>query len=393
MVVVDGWPLLKKCSNGDLDSLATLFMRLASRVSPSNDSSSEVNSVPWRISEKDWLLEAFSVVCRFLLSQNELLVTEAADTDALRCCALLLGTGGAKVLEENSLNLLSDLVHALSLRAEARTKESAFKRSLCVYILAIVGVELEIHARENPSKNSIALQLSTVCLSEIRRWRQEFSEIEMLIQFLDWRKTQKPTWDWVLYGFVVPVVLGATWHVFYARNGNPHWFRHDFVFYVCIIGILGAIALPTLFSGQLEESNRKINSGLWTLLHMCTIVAPQTPEKKNAIYVSACRSEIVKKDIKEEEEEEEAVEEENKVSHAKVDAELQAAPEVGEDVSNTSEPSFPIEIPNDMSKKIENLIKMMEENSCDLTEIQEMKERLKFARSMEEKSVPVEKLG
>jgi hypothetical protein len=380
MVVVDGWPLLKNCEAGDLASLARLRERLASRVSPTrDDSSSDVTNVPWRTSEREWLVEAFTVITKCLLSQNAIRVTEAADTDALRCCALLLGTGGAKVLEEHSLNLLSDLVHGLSLRAAARAKETAFKRSLCVYILAIVGVELEVHSRENPANNAVALQLSTVCLSEIRRWQKEFGEIDMLIRFLDWRKNQKPAWNWVLYGFVAPVLLGCTWYVFHARRGNPDWFRHDFVFYVCFVCILGAFALPNLFSGQLNESNGKINSALRTLLHMCAIVSPPKPESDGLVYVSGCRAEGDGEDRRNDDGGHPRM---MKVGEGGGEGERRGEGE-GEGQGNV-----PIEIPNDMSEKLERLVKIMEETSASPEEIERMKQRLQFAKSLEARSMP-----
>eukprot|EP00943_MAST-04B_sp_MAST-4B-sp1_P006541 g6541.t1 len=87
MVVANGWPLLKRIEdNCDYDAIARLRMALKSRQNAAVGSGSDINNIPWRVSEHKFIISAFTAMTRFILpneSKECLEVSEEGDTEAV----------------------------------------------------------------------------------------------------------------------------------------------------------------------------------------------------------------------------------------------------------------------------------------------------------------------
>jgi hypothetical protein len=86
MVVTNGWPLLKRCEQCDYDAIARLRMAIQSRTNASIGTVEDISNIPWRVSEHKFIIEAFTTMTRFILSDNEtnfLGVSEEGDTEVV----------------------------------------------------------------------------------------------------------------------------------------------------------------------------------------------------------------------------------------------------------------------------------------------------------------------
>ena len=413
MVVANGWPLLEQCKSCDYEAIARLRLALKSRLNAAVGGAEDISNVPWRVSEHKFIMEAFATMVRFLLPRSAgdkeffLGVTEEGDTEALKCCALLLGSGGTGIIAHSAKQALFFLfIVAVSKRAAARRTETAFKRSLCVYTLAIVATDLlnyggDVNMPLQPMVNATRQKVSAYALEQIKRWRKEFVEVESVIKFVEWRKVQSPRRNLLLYSIALPVAIGVAWH-FVARyygggidgpasNSVPFVFSSwkEYAISFCLISILVSIVISTMYTDDLSNSSEKIRMAEWTLVEMSCILRPPKAESQREIYSSSVREKGTKslETVRRKEATVAAGAENKKVdgAHHGPKGDRPVGGEDGNSKGDVGKPVVDLQFPNDLTDKLEKLVGMMEaDKRCDPAELDAMKTRLRFAKNIQE---------
>ena len=405
MVVANGWPLLEQCKSCDYEAIARLRLALKSRLNAAVGGADDISNIPWRVSEHKFIVEAFATIVRFLLPRTAgdkeffLGVTEEGDTEALKCCALLLGSGGTGVITHSAKQTLFFLfVVAVSKRAAARRTETAFKRSLCVYILAIIATDIlnysgDVNMPLQPMVTTTRQKVSTYALEQIKRWRKEFVEVESVIKFVEWRKVQSPKRNLLLYTIALPVGIGVAWYFvakYYgggvdgdASNGASFVFSSwkEYAISFCLISILVSIVISTMYKDDLSNSGEKIRMAEWTLVEMCCILRPPKAESVTEIYSSSVRQ----KDTKEATVAVDSDTKNAKVVHHSHKGDHPVGDKDRKSEAGKSTPIMDLQFPNDLTEKLEKLVAMMQaDKACDPAELDAMKARLRFAKNIED---------
>ena len=286
---------------------------------------------------------------------------------------------------------------SISKRAEARRSESAFKRSLCVYILAIMATDVVNYGGDIKQDMDT---ISEYTISQVKRWRKEFVEVESIINFIEWRNVQSPRGNILLYSIALPVILGVLWYFITGKENidtsnnssirslimNFHFTSwKEYALSFCLISIIVSIIISTMYTDELSNSSEKLHTAEWTLVEMCNILSPPQRESTGNIYHSSIRQqETIKKKKEKITNEKQQTQKQTPATTTPIDGNNN----VGEDDAASI---LNLQFPNDLTEKLENLVKIMEnDNKCDSNEINKMKARLNFAKNIENNGEGVE---
>ena len=312
---------------------------------------------------------------------------------------MLLGSAGTGIiLHSDKKDLLFKFIKGISKRAEARRTETAFKRSLCVYILAIIAtdvinyggdIKFDNNNNDNNKKKNQTTTISEFTINEVKRWRKEFVEVESVINFIEWRNVQSPRQNFILYGLALPILLGVGWY-FFTKQEDLDMFSSwkEYALSLCLITVFIAITISTLYTDDLSNSSEKIHTAEWTLCEMCNILSSPKRESLEEIYISSIRQ----KEKKEKEKKSSSTtnnkklnESSNKTKSSGNNNDNNLVNVMKEEEQQEEVPVVNLQFPNDLTEKLEKIVKIMEANKdCDMNVLNEMKARLNFAKNIEQ---------
>ena len=310
---------------------------------------------------------------------------------------MLLGSAGTGIiLHSDKKDLLFKFIKGISKRAEARRTETAFKRSLCVYILAIIAtdvinyggdIKFDNNNNDNNKKKNQTTTISEFTINEVKRWRKEFVEVESVINFIEWRNVQSPRQNFILYGLALPILLGVGWY-FFTKQEDLNMFSSwkEYALSLCLITVFIAITISTLYTDDLSNSSEKIHTAEWTLCEMCNILSSPKRESLEEIYVSSIRQKEKKeKKSSSTTNNKKLNESSNKTKPSGNNNDDNLVNVMKEEEQQEEVPVVNLQFPNDLTEKLEKIVKIMEANKdCDMNVLNEMKARLNFAKNIEQ---------